>query len=233
MEKKTKPIKPAQFAESEIVKAIISNQWTAGHKLPPERELAELIGVTRPTLREVLQRLSRDGWLTISHGRPTIVNDYKRNGGLGVFKTIVNYDEFSPINIIRDWLEFRVLILPSLAQKAVTINPKQIISKLKEAPSVDSESVIFAAFDWEIQMLLVMLSNNSIAKMLYNDLTNIYKKQGSIYFENHSTKEKSLRYYEKLKVNIIENKNISLIVKDSMSESLDIWLKNYSIINNN
>ncbi|MGC6744236.1 GntR family transcriptional regulator [Escherichia coli] len=37
--------------------------------LPAERELSELIGVTRTTLREVLQRLARDGWLTIQHGK--------------------------------------------------------------------------------------------------------------------------------------------------------------------
>ena len=232
MEKKIKPIKPAQFAENEIIKAIISNEWHAGHKLPPERELAELIGVTRPTLREVLQRLSRDGWLTISHGKPTIVNDYKLNGGLGVLKTIVNHDEFSPINIIEDWLEFRTLILPGLAQKAARLNPEQIISKLEKAPSIDSDSYKFAIFDWEIQMLLVMLSRNSIAKMLYNDLTNIYKKQSSLYFKDSNTKEKSLKYYELLKTSIIDNKDISSIVRDSMSESFNIWQNIHSINNN-
>jgi len=233
MEKKIKPVKPAQFAENEIIKAIISNEWPAEHKLPPERELAELIGVTRPTLREVLQRLSRDGWITISHGKPTIVNDYKLNGGLGVLKTIINHNEFSPTNIIKDWLEFRVLILPGLAQKAANTNPKLIISKLETAPSIDSNSSQFAVFDWEVQMLLVTLSNNSIAKMLYNDLTNIYHKQGSLYFNNSSTKEKSLKYYDKLRKSIIEKKDISSIVKDSMTESLNIWIKIQSVLNNN
>ena len=38
--------------------------------LPSERDLADKIGVTRTTLREVLQRLARDGWLTIQHGKP-------------------------------------------------------------------------------------------------------------------------------------------------------------------
>ncbi|MEJ1267509.1 GntR family transcriptional regulator [Pantoea ananatis] len=48
---------------------------------PAERELSELIGVTRTTLREVLQRLARDGWLTIQHGKPTRVNNFWENFG--------------------------------------------------------------------------------------------------------------------------------------------------------
>ncbi|MDZ7904090.1 MAG: GntR family transcriptional regulator [Rheinheimera sp.] len=44
--------------------------------MPAERELSELIGVTRTTLREVLQRLARDGWKTIQHGKPTKVKNF-------------------------------------------------------------------------------------------------------------------------------------------------------------
>jgi len=73
---------------------------------------------------------------------------------------------------------------------------------------------------------MVMISDNSIAKMLYNDLSNIYHKQGSIYFKDTLTKEKSVKYYNLLKTNIIDNNDISTIVKNSMSESLDIWLRN-------
>ena len=61
MKMKKKLIKPSQFAENEIIKAIISNEWPTDYNLPSERELAGLLGLTRPTLREVLQRLSRDG----------------------------------------------------------------------------------------------------------------------------------------------------------------------------
>ena len=62
---------PAGFAEEYIIESIWNNRFPAGSILPAERELSELIGVTRTTLREVLQRLARDGWLTIQHGKPT------------------------------------------------------------------------------------------------------------------------------------------------------------------
>ena len=53
---------PAGFAEEYIIESIWNNRFPAGSILPAERELSELIGVTRSTLREVLQRLARDGW---------------------------------------------------------------------------------------------------------------------------------------------------------------------------
>lgn len=50
---------PASFAEKYIVRSIWDNTFPPGSILPAERELSELIGVTRTTLREVLQRLAR------------------------------------------------------------------------------------------------------------------------------------------------------------------------------
>ena len=230
MEKQEKLIKPAQFAEQKIVKAIVDGDWPAGHKLPPERELSEIIGVTRPTLREVLQRLSRDGWLTIKHGKPTTVNNYKVDGGLGVLKTLVDYEDLASKSLIRDWLEFRVMILPELASKAINFNSTEILNKLKTKPALDAESKEFAVFDWELQIMLVALSRNSIAKMLYNDLTEIYFSKSEEYFSNEIIKNKSLTYYNSLR-NAIESKDgkVEVLVRTTMQESLDIWM-NFNMI---
>ena len=75
---------PAGFAEEYIVESIWSGRFPPGTILPAERELSELIGVTRTTLREVLQRLARDGWLTIQHGKPTKVNNFWETSGLNI-----------------------------------------------------------------------------------------------------------------------------------------------------
>ncbi|WP_413112033.1 fatty acid metabolism transcriptional regulator FadR [Thaumasiovibrio sp. DFM-14] len=83
---------PASFAEKYIIESIWNNHFPQGSILPAERELSELIGVTRTTLREVLQRLARDGWLTIQHGKPTRVNDYMQTSGLSILDTLVTLD---------------------------------------------------------------------------------------------------------------------------------------------
>ena len=84
---------PAGFAEEYIVESIWSGRFPPGTILPAERELSELIGVTRTTLREVLQRLARDGWLTIQHGKPTKVNNFWETSGLNILETLARLDE--------------------------------------------------------------------------------------------------------------------------------------------
>jgi GntR family transcriptional regulator, negative regulator for fad regulon and positive regulator of fabA len=224
MEKQKKYIKPAQFAEHEIIKAIVEGEWAPGQKLLPERDLADLLGITRPTLREVLQRLSRDGWITIKHGKPTIVNDYKNEGGLGVLRSLTNYEDFTSKYLIKDWLEFRILILPDLAQKAILSNSEEILNKLNSSPNINAESSEFAVFDWDLQILLVKHSKNSIARMIYNDLSEIYYKESTVYFSDKQTRKKSLDYYKRLKNGILHNeKDITKIVKQTMQESMKIW----------
>ena len=84
---------PAGFAEEYIVDSIWNDRFPPGSILPAERELSELIGVTRTTLREVLQRLARDGWLTIQHGKPTRVNNYWDTCGVNILSTLeTNYN---------------------------------------------------------------------------------------------------------------------------------------------
>lgn len=54
--------------------SVISAQLEAGRwaeLLPAERELCDLLGVSRSTLRSALRRLQAEGWIAIDHGRRT------------------------------------------------------------------------------------------------------------------------------------------------------------------
>jgi len=48
---------------------IASGELRSGSRLPPERELCQLLGISRVTLRKALQSLVEDGALAPSHGR--------------------------------------------------------------------------------------------------------------------------------------------------------------------
>lgn len=71
-----KPIRPkkvsAQIAE-QIRSSILAGEFNPGDKLPPERELAEMFGVSRPSVREALNILSVSGLVESYQGGGTIV----------------------------------------------------------------------------------------------------------------------------------------------------------------
>jgi GntR family transcriptional repressor for pyruvate dehydrogenase complex len=69
----TKPTRvSAQIAE-QIRSSILAGEFTPGEKLPPERELAEMFGVSRPSVRQAINMLASSGMVISSQGVGTIV----------------------------------------------------------------------------------------------------------------------------------------------------------------
>lgn len=70
------PIKPkkvsAQIAE-QIRTSILAGEFAPGDKLPPERDLAEMFGVSRPSVREALNMLASSGLVMSYQGGGTVV----------------------------------------------------------------------------------------------------------------------------------------------------------------
>ena len=58
-----------------IIKLINDNIFPPGSFLPPERELAKQLAVSRSSLRETLIALEISGWITMQSGNGVIVSD--------------------------------------------------------------------------------------------------------------------------------------------------------------
>lgn len=56
---------------------IQSGEYPVGSQIPTENELCALLGVSRPTLRQALDTLAREGWLMRVKGRGTFVTEPK------------------------------------------------------------------------------------------------------------------------------------------------------------
>ena len=64
-----------QQVVARILELIRTGSLRAGDRLPPERELIEIFGISRPSLREALQALSMLGVINSLHGGGAYVSD--------------------------------------------------------------------------------------------------------------------------------------------------------------
>lgn len=65
----------ADLIAGRILEVISSERLHPGDRLPPERELATLLGTSRPSLREALRSLQAQGHVEIRHGTGVFVAD--------------------------------------------------------------------------------------------------------------------------------------------------------------
>ena len=189
---------PAGFAEQYIVESIWNGGFPPGTILPAERELSELIGVTRTTLREVLQRLARDGWLTIKHGKPTKVNNFWETSSLNILETLAQLDQEGIPDLVENLLSARTNISAIYVRGAIKNNPEKAIELLSAIEDVEDTGEAFAEFDYQLNKELVVASGNSIYLLILNGFRGLYSRLGSLYFAHPRGREITRTYYKKL-----------------------------------
>ena len=58
---------------SQILEQIVSGRLSEGSRLPPEKEICEMFGVSRPVVRDALLRLRSDGLVQSRQGSGTFI----------------------------------------------------------------------------------------------------------------------------------------------------------------
>ena len=87
---------------------ILSGELQVGQQLPPERQLAQSMGVSRAVVNSGVAELERRGFLEVRPRVGTFVTDYRRAGTLDTLKSIMTYNRGRLRNEeIRSILEIR------------------------------------------------------------------------------------------------------------------------------
>lgn len=210
---------PAGFAEEYIVESIWSKRFPPGTILPAERELSELIGVTRTTLREVLQRLARDGWLTIQHGKPTKVNDFWETSGLNILETLARLDQEGISALVDDLLAARTSVSAVFIRAAIKNDAEKVLDALEGHENVADDGQALAEYDYRLNHELAFASGNRIYVLLMNGFRGLYSRIGSYYFSNQKSRDLAREYYA----------NLQELAQKGDFESVPLILRKYGI----
>jgi DNA-binding FadR family transcriptional regulator len=170
-----KSVKQPRVSEevfNQLKRAILSNDFKAGDKLPSERELAEQFQVSRVVIREALRTLENAGFLTIRQGSTggAYVTELK-------FEQVANscLDLFLANKIsIPELHQVRILIEPEVARQAalnVTPEMSERLVKAYEAEHPDGASL---SEDIEsattVHFILAEMCGNRFLEALVNSL---------------------------------------------------------------
>lgn len=215
----------SDIIEKQLCKAILAGDYPMGSPLPSERELAKEFGVGRPTVREALQRLGRDEWITIRQGLPAIVNDYWHNGNITTLAHIIQNHDFVTDDFIVHLLEIRKSLTPSYVQDAVEWNRPKVVALLADLDQLNDDSNSYANYDWDLQKGLAGLSPNPVYLLILNSFNSFYIKMAQRYFSAGEHRRVSLEFYKNLLAASLNGtpEEAEMIAKETMEKSLLLW----------
>ena len=217
----------SHHAEGELVSRILSRHFPPDSTLPSERELALQLGVTRPTLREALQRLDRDGWIDVRHGKSTRVRDIWREGGLNVLAAVVRNGGPLPERFVSNLLEVRLAMAPAYARAAVHANATTIAKLLRVEARPESTAEAFADFDWRLHLALTTASENPVFTLILNGFGDLYRVMAGFYFQAPAARRASSGFYDALEgaARKRQPERAERITREAMQHSLEYWTK--------
>lgn len=171
-----KPIGKQRVAE-EIVQQlrslILRGHYATGDKLPPERKLAEELGVNRASLREAIKALEQMGLVKTRQGDGTRVLDFMQTAGVELVSHLVagTADGAPNLDVLEDVLEFRRIFARDIAMLAAEKSTPEEISRLEDiARRADGDLATedLLKLDFEFYLELSRSAKNRVFQLLIN-----------------------------------------------------------------
>lgn len=162
----------------QLVAGIVTGELPAGEPLPAERRLAETFGVSRPAIREALQRLAQSRLVDVRQGDGTTVADYRRTAGPELLPHLLVRDGAFDPAVARSILEVRALLGPGAARLAAERGGSRVAVDLDDltdrlAATDDPIGRQRAALAWWDRV--VDASDNVALRLLFNALRGAYE----------------------------------------------------------
>ncbi len=177
------PIQSASLKElfiQNFEKMIFSGYFKIGEKLPPERELARKMGVSRPVVHEGLVDLVAKGLVTMVPRRGSVINDYRKTGSLFVLTSLFEYgDGQVSEKLLASMLDMRMLFEVENAGLAAVKRSDSQVTQFKDILARETyvdhgDKKGLAALDFEFHHLLAMASDNLVYPLLLNSMKQFY-----------------------------------------------------------
>ena len=162
----------------QLAAEVVRGNVPAGGALPSERRLAEVLGVSRQSVREALKRLSHAGLVDVRQGDATTVRDFRRSAGMDLLPQLLMPGGTLDLPTARSLMETRLHVGPFVAKLAAerggaALGPALTTALADLARQGDPVGRQYAALAfWDV----VVDGADSIAlRLMYNSLRASYE----------------------------------------------------------
>ncbi|MEU0556152.1 FadR/GntR family transcriptional regulator [Dactylosporangium maewongense] len=155
-----------------IQQMIVDGRLAPGQRLPPERELSELLGISRPTLRETIRALVGLNILESRHGAGTFVAGLSTAALLEPMRFVMALNE----RTVEELFEARLLLEPALAALAAQRATGEQVAAMRAA--ILGEDQVEA--DVRLHRLIAGASGNALLAAMLESLSGLGRSSRSM-----------------------------------------------------
>ncbi|MEV6930210.1 FCD domain-containing protein [Dactylosporangium sp. NPDC051485] len=155
----------ASDAVRSIQRMIVDGRLRPGQRLPAERELSEMLGISRPTLRETIRSLVSLNILESRHGAGTFVASLDTAALLEPLQFVMALNE----RTIDELFEARLLLEPALAALAAQRAGAADVAAMRAA--LDGPDPVAA--DTELHRLIAGAAGNALLATMLQTLATL------------------------------------------------------------
>lgn len=194
---------------------ILSGAFAAGEKLPPERELARRLGVSRPVVHEALVDIAAKGLVTITPRKGAMVNDFRRQGSVSLLISLLEYhDGRLDSKLLDGLLNMRLLVEIENARLAARNRSKTQLEEfnnvLRRESSVDHTDIeVITHLDFEFHLILAIATDNLLYPLLLNSFKPVYTNLSGQFFKDPTVVGVVFDFHKKI-VSAITDQNETL-----------------------
>jgi len=183
---------------------ILSGRFKPGERVPSERDLGAMFGVSRPVVHEGLRALEGRGLVTIESRKGVRINDYRREGSIEMLLSILNYTggKLSPA-LFNGVLEMRQLFEVETAGLAALRRTDDQCAELQrliaeEAVLTAYSAALVGRLDYDFHLMVAIASGNEIYPLLMNSFRRIYQNILHEFYSDHTVIGEVFRFHRLL-----------------------------------
>ncbi len=180
----------------EMENKILSGELKTGDRLPPEREMASAMGISRSLLNLCIVELESKGFLKVVPRQGTFVNDYKRQGTPQILLSLMNYDiDKMDWTLFDNMMDTRRLLEYECTKLAVQNAGGSDLAQIKVALEMmqrNENPDSFIEGNFLFHHALISASGNALFAMIFNSFGHAIRYFLKIYFTSGERRDVSI-----------------------------------------